>query len=573
MVRTIVQMLALVTLLVVLVGCGAFKQAAAPAPAAPTSIQQPRTESQPMTNQTHDTEYDTASTDMDNDALEFTEDAAPEEAEMMSKDVVAAEPPASGAMPEAPLPMATMELLPDMDDEVVIERPDVEVNPFTLTSEDHLSTFGLDVDTASYSSARNYIQGGSLPYASEVRVEEFVNYFDYGYPSPQDAALGIFLDGAPSPWISPAAPATHVVRVGIKGMHIDDRERKNALLIFVVDISGSMDEPKRLPLVKDALRLLVNELRETDQVGIVVYSDDTRVVLEPTSASNKDAIITAIDALAIEGATNVEGGLKLGYELAAKHFMVGGVTRVILCSDGVANVGETGPDAIREVIRDHTAQGVTLTTVGFGMGDYNDMLMEQLANDGNGNYAYVDSLKEAKRIFVENLTGMLQVIAKDAKIQVDFQPDVVQSYRLLGYENRDIADEDFRNDKVDAGEVGADHNVTALYEVILQAEAQADATALTVFLRYKDPDTSAVTELEQPFAVRDFATQFTDAAPHFRLAVTVAEFAEQLRESSYAQDRTLRDVLALAENVAADLANDAHVQEFVQLVRQASEVQ
>jgi Ca-activated chloride channel family protein len=522
---------------------------------------------------------DTANT---TDDTAMTEGATADEADAAMEEEVAAEEPQealSGAMPEAPPPAPTMapeakdETQPDEPTEGDIERPEVEVNPFTLTSVDHLSTFALDVDTASYSSARNYIQNGALPYPGEVRVEEFVNYFDYGYPPPQDAALGIYLDGAPSPWTSLEAPTTQVVRVGIKGMHIDDSERKDAMLIFVIDISGSMQEPNRMPLVKEALRLLVDELRETDQVGIVVYSDDTRVVLEPTSASNKDAIITAINSLSTEGATNVEDGLRLGYELAADHFNVDGINRVILCSDGVANVGETGPEAIRQVIRDHTAQGVLLTTVGFGMGDYNDVLMEQLANDGNGNYAYVDTLKEAKRIFVENLTGMLQVIAKDAKVQVDVHPDTVQSYRLIGYENRDVADEDFRNDQVDAGEVGADHNVTALYEIVLQEQAQPESTAMTVYLRYQDPETSEVIELEQPFATSDIAPQFADATPQFRLAVTVAEFAEQLRESGYAQGRSMADVLTLAEGVAADLANDADVQEFVQLVRQANDLQ
>jgi Ca-activated chloride channel family protein len=256
--------------------------------------------------------------------------------------------------------------------------------------------------------------------------------------------------------------------------------------------------------------------------------------------------------------------------MAAEHFKVGGINRVILCSDGVANVGATGPDAIREVIRDHTAQGVLLTTVGFGMGDYNDHLMEQLADDGNGNYAYVDTLEEARRVFVENLTGMLQVIAKDAKVQVDFNPEVVHSYRLLGYENRDIADEDFRNEKVDAGEVGVDHNVTALYEVVLQNEAAGDA--ITVYLRYKHPQSGEVTELEQPLATDAFGTSFNEMSPQFRLAVAVAGFAEQLRGSGYAQDRSMADILAIAEPVAQEMANDAEVQEFVELVRQASDL-
>jgi Ca-activated chloride channel family protein len=450
------------------------------------------------------------------------------------------------------------------------ERSTAEVNPFVLTSEDHLSTFALDVDTASYAAARNYLNDGRLPYPGEVRVEEFVNYFDYGYPEPQQDAFGISVDAAPSPWPT-GNQETHLVRVGIQGKHIDDSERKDAVLTFVIDISGSMTEPRRLPLVKEALRLLVDELRPTDQVAIVVYSDDTRAILDYTSAENRNTIMRAIDALQTEGSTNVEDGLRLGYEMAGDQFEVGATNRVILCSDGVANVGATGPDAIRQVIRDYTAQGVYLTTVGFGMGDYNDHLMEQLADDGNGNYAYVDTLDEARRVFVENLTGMLQVIARDAKVQVDFNPDVVNSYRLLGYENRDVADVDFRNDTVDAGEIGAGHNVTALYEMVLTG--QASGPALTVYLRYEDPETGEVHELDHPFDTEAIAPSLEEAPPNVQLAVAVAGFAEHLRQSGYVQDRSLGDILAIAERAAAQFANDDEVQELVRLVQQARELE
>lgn len=446
----------------------------------------------------------------------------------------------------------------------------VEVNPFVLTADDALSTFGLDVDTASYTSARNYINDDSMPPQEAVRVEEFINYFTYDYPEPQEGAMGIYVDGALSPWNTEESPSTHIVRVGIQGKHIDDSQRKPAILTFVIDVSGSMDDPIRLPLVKEALRLLVEQLHEGDKVGIVVYSNDTRVVLEHTGAEQHDRIIEHIDSLQTEGATNVEDGLRLGYEQANKHYQVGATNRIILCSDGVANVGETGPDAIRKVIQDYTKQGILLTTVGFGMGDYNDVLMEQLADDGNGNYAYVDTLDEAKRIFVENLTGMLQVIAKDAKVQVAFNPDVVQSYRLLGYENRDIADEDFRNDTVDAGEVGAGHNVTALYELMLNE--QGEGNALTVQLRYEDYDSGEVQEIQQPFARGALAERFDETSPHFKLAVAVAGFAEQLRGSGYAQNRSFEDVLAIAEDAGATLSNEQDVQEFLALVKHASEL-
>jgi Ca-activated chloride channel homolog len=332
-----------------------------------------------------------------------------------------------------------------------------------------------------------------------------------------------------------------------------------------------MQEPARLPLVKQALRLLVDELRDTDQVAIAVYGDQAQIVLDHTSVTQRDTILQAIDGLQNGGSTNAEAGLRLGYQLASRHFKNGAINRVILCSDGVANVGATGPDAIRQSIRDYTAQGVYLTTVGFGMGDYNDTLMEQLADDGNGNYAYVDTLAAARRVFVENLTGTLQVIAKDAKVQVDFNPAVVASYRLIGYENRAVADADFRNDKIDAGEVGAGHSVTALYEITLTNQGRGDA--LVVQMRYADPQSGAVRELRQPFGSNAFGRDFANAAPRFQQAVAVAGFAEQLRGGEYAHQRSLNDVLAITRRIAPQLANDGDIQEFAQLVERAVALQ
>ncbi|MDQ3704660.1 MAG: VWA domain-containing protein [Chloroflexota bacterium] len=441
-------------------------------------------------------------------------------------------------------------------------------NPFIATSEDRLSTFAMDVDTGSYTAARNYINTGMLPPAHTVRVEEFVNYFDYSYPPPQVDVFGIYVDSAPSPF---GQGTNQIVRVGIQGQHIEASNRKDAVLTFVIDVSGSMQEPNRLPLVKQALGLLVDELNQADRIGIVVYGSEARVLLEHTTVANKETILSAIDSLGDEGSTNAEAGLRLGYDLASKHFVPGAINRVILCSDGVANVGETGPEGIRKKIRDYTAQGVDLTTIGFGMGDYNDQLMEQLADDGNGNYAYVDSLGEAKRIFVENLTGTLQVIAKDAKIQVDFNPAVVASYRLIGYENRAVADQDFRNDTVDAGEVGAGHSVTALYEVEL-APASVEGVALTVQVRYADAKDGQVREISKPFERREFGSSLDDADPHLQLAVAVAGFAEQLRSApgQSAQSDIRGQVLSLAQRAAGALSQDADVQELAQLVARAS---
>jgi Ca-activated chloride channel family protein len=342
---------------------------------------------------------------------------------------------------------------------------DYGVNPFEDALEDHLSTFALDVDTASYTVARKYIAEGNLPPADAVRVEEFVNYFDQGYSSPEELAFSVYADGAPSPF---HRDGTYILRFGVQGYEVPDYARKPASLTFVIDISGSMAQDQRLDLVKRSLELLVERLRPDDIVSIVAYGSDARVILVPTSGRDSHIILNAIYSLSPEGSTNAEAGLKLGYELAMQAFRPGATNRVILCSDGVANVGATGPDEILRKVHGYVDEGVTLTTVGFGMGNFNDVLMEQLADNGNGSYAYVDDIDEAKRLFVDNLTSTLEVIALDAKVQVDFNADVVARYRLIGYENRAVADQDFRNDRVDAGEIGAGLTATALYAVQLR---------------------------------------------------------------------------------------------------------
>ena len=447
-----------------------------------------------------------------------------------------------------------------------VSAPPAPASPFVQTTVDQLSTFALDVDTGAYTAARGYINAGQLPPPDSARAEEFLNYFHYDYPLPQ-GDFGIYVDAAPSPW---GQGDTQIVRVGIQGRRIDDSQRKNAALTFVIDASGSMDRPSRLPLAKQALALLVGELRESDSVAIVVFGSESHVVLEPTSAAQRETILQAIDSLSIEGATNIEGGLQMAYQLAAKNFKPSAINRVILLTDGEANVGATGPDSILQTIHDQSAQGVLLSTVGFGMGDYNDPMLEQLADAGNGNYAYVDTLDAARRIFVQNLTGTLQVIAKDAKVQVDFNPAVVASYRLIGYDNRAVADADFRNDTVDAGEVGAGHSVTALYE--LRMTGQGQGTALTVQLRYADTNSGEVREISQPFGSASFGRDFAGAAPRFQQAVAVAGFAEQLRGSGLGAP-SLAGVLAITQRIAPQLANDNDVQEFAQLVARAIELQ
>jgi Ca-activated chloride channel family protein len=447
---------------------------------------------------------------------------------------------------------------------------DYGVNPFVDTEDDTLSTFALDVDTGSYTVARRYVTDGNLPPDEAVRVEEFVNYFDQGYAYPPEGqAFAIYVDGAPFPFAE--TERYRIMRVGIQGYAVPPEERKDVSLTFIIDVSGSMSREDRLELVKQSLQLLVEQLRPTDSVGIVVYGSDSRVVLEPTPGSDKDAILEAIYALEPEGATNAEAGLRLGYERANSAFKPDGINRVILCSDGVANIGQTGAGSIWEEIAGYASEGITLTSVGFGMGNYNDVLMEQLADNGEGFYAYVDTLKEAERLFVENLTSTLQTIAMDAKVQVDFDPEVVARYRLIGFENRAIADEEFRDDTVDAGEIGAGHSVTALYEVKLLPDAGGPIA--TVHLRWEDPDTHKVTEMSEIFSSDKMAGSFPSADPHFQQAVVVAEYAEILRNSYWAQDSTLAGVLEEAERVAELLPGDPDVAEFVELVRRATQIE
>ena len=441
------------------------------------------------------------------------------------------------------------------------------VNPFIDTEDDHLSTFAIDVDTASYTVARRFVRDGHLPDPDSVRVEEFVNFFEQGYGPPAEDAFAIHMEGSPSPF---GGDSHWLLRVGLQGKPVAAEERKDASLVFAIDVSGSMGREDRLGLVKRSLRLLVDELRPADEVGIVIYGSRGAVLLEPTSGQNKGAVMEAIDALRAGGSTFVEEGLRLAYEMAIERVRPERVTRVILLSDGVGNVGRTGADSILEQIRGHVEEGVTLTTVGVGMGNFNDILMEQLANDGNGSYHYVDSLAEARRIFVENLVGTLQVIAGDTKIQVDFNPEVVSRYRLLGYENRRVADRDFRNDSVDAGEVGANHSVTALYE--LKLHGSSDGALGTVYVRYEDPDSFEVTEISREFQRSELAPEFEGASPRFQMAAVVAEYAEILRESYWAQDGSLQDVALEAGRVLELLPEDADVAEFADLAAQAERI-
>ncbi|MGB3713423.1 MAG: von Willebrand factor type A domain-containing protein [Candidatus Promineifilaceae bacterium] len=443
---------------------------------------------------------------------------------------------------------------------------DYGTNPFIDTEDDNLSTFAIDVDTGSYTIMRRYVQDALLPPGESVRVEEYVNYFDYGYDAPEDKAFALHIEGAPAPYGE--NDRYHLVRVGLQGYEVPEELRPDATLIFVIDVSGSMDMENRLGLVKESLHLLLDSLRPTDRVGIVIYGSTAEVKLKPTYVDAKSTIERAIDDLQPEGSTNAAEGIMMAYQLVEDFVEEGHISRLILCSDGVANVGQNTAEAILG----YAQEGISLSTFGFGLGNYNDVLMEQLADQGDGSYAYVDTIREAERLFVTNLNGTLMTIAEEAKIQVEFNPEVVERYRLLGYENRDIADEDFRDDKVDAGEVGAGHSVTALYEVKFREDAPANEAAMTARVRYTDPDSGEAMEIERTASLADFHETFEEGSLPYQLAAVVAEYAEILGESFWVGENGLNALVPDARRIAEYLPGDEDVQEFVDLVIQAAEM-
>ena len=469
---------------------------------------------------------------------------------------------------EQPAPMANGGTTPPNGEDVdAMFFKTYGVNPFVDTEDDPLSTFAIDVDTGSYTVCRRYLNEGNLPPKEAVRVEEFVNYFDYNYPAPREDAFAVFFEAMP--WqLGAERKNTYLMRIGLKAQEIPDEVRRPAVLTFVIDVSGSMNRENRLGLVKQSLSLLVDKLRPEDSIGIAVYGSRGYKILDPTPLTNRGAILEAIDAVKSEGSTNAEEGIRIGYRLADAAFKPGYINRVILCSDGVANVGNTGPDDIFKMIKDKADKGITLSALGFGMGNYNDVLMERLGDKGNGYYAYIDTLDEAKRLF-SNLTGALQVVARDVKIQVDFNPDVVRSYRLIGYENRDVADVDFRNDTVDGGEIGAGHSTTALYELKLWPDRSGDIA--TTYIRYKDADTFEPTEISAVADTSQIEEGFDKISPSFALATVVTEFAEIMRESYWAKDADLKDTLDKAKQLQAELNND-DTRELVNLISKAKDL-
>jgi len=441
-------------------------------------------------------------------------------------------------------------------------------SPFVPAGSDNLATFSIDVDTASYSLMRSSITRNVLPTPIGVRAEEYINYFDYDYPAPSvgdEQPFAIHLESAPSPF----GEGYELVRVAVQGAKIGEDARPPANLVFLIDVSGSMNSPDKLGLVQHSLRRLTETLRESDTIGIVVYAGRQGVLLEPTAVENRDQIIAVIESLTAGGGTNGEAGIRSAYNLASSAFRPGGINRVIWCSDGDLNVGLTGESLI-ELIELQREREVYLTTLGFGRGNYNDQDMEQFADRGNGNYAYIDSETEAERVMVESLSGTLHTIAEDVKIQVAFDTDVVRRYRRIGYDNRVLQDWEFTDDTVDAGEVGAGQNVTAFLEVELQpgVSTLADSHEMVeVRVRYKYPGTDSSIETRRSLTVGERLGSFSGASRPFRFATAVSEFAEILRHSSYSDGAQFEEVYRVAAG-AID-PHDRHQQEFLELVLDA----
>jgi Ca-activated chloride channel homolog len=431
-------------------------------------------------------------------------------------------------------------------------------NDFILTSEEATSTFSVDVDTGSYTIMRRDLNLGELPHKDSVRVEEYINYFRYDYPNPVDQPFSINMEVAPSPF----GERLHLLRVGLKGYVVPEEERLDANLVFLIDVSGSMSSSNKLPLVKFMLKKLVAELRPTDTLGIVVYAGQDAVLLDPTPVNDADQIISAINSLGAGGSTAGAAGLVSAYQMAAGHMLDGGINRVILCTDGDFNVGTSGQGLI-PLIEEYRETGVSLSVFSFGSGNLQDGYMEQLADHGNGNYAYIDSEDEASHIVDTKLIAILQTIAKDVKVQIVFNPANVLQYRLVGYENRLLNNEDFEDDTVDAAEIGSGHTVTAFYEIELAEEQNAETLTECRF-RYKAPQGSTSMLITQDVFAEEIKTDFATASDGFRFAAAVVEFAEILRRSKHSSDARFEEVMSIASGAL----NPEHPEalEFVSLI-------
>jgi Ca-activated chloride channel homolog len=426
-----------------------------------------------------------------------------------------------------------------------------------------VSTFSIDVDTGAYSNARRMLNAGRLPARDAVRVEEMINYFSYDYPAPEsdERPFAIFTEVGPAPWNS----NSRLLHIGIRGFDAAQEKLPPSNLVFLIDVSGSMQSPDKLGLLKSALKLLTQQLRKDDTISIVVYAGASGVVLEPTGGDQHAKISAALDALTAGGSTNGGAGIRLAYNIAEQAFIKKGINRVLLATDGDFNVGTVSFEALKDLIEQKRNSGISLTTLGFGSGNYNDQLMEQLADAGNGNYAYIDTLNEAQKVLVDEMSSTLNTIAKDVKIQLEFNPAVVAEYRLIGYENRALQREDFNNDRVDAGDIGAGHTVTALYEITLNSSDSKRIDALRyansstsnkqhgneialLRLRYKQPDNDVSQLIESTIQTADIEAELADTSEAYRFAASVAAFGQLLRGGRYTENFGYDAVLDLARN-------------------------
>ena len=457
-------------------------------------------------------------------------------------------------------------------------------NGVNLVSEYPVSTFSVDVDTASYANVRRMlVREGRLPPADAVRLEEMINYFSYNYTPPASTVqpFSISTELAPAPW----SDRHHLLQVGLRGFAPATEERPAANLVFLVDVSGSMQSADKLGLVKKSLRLLVNRMNARDRIALAVYAGAAGTVLESTAGNEKARILSAIDSLQAGGSTHGSAGINLAYALAEQHRLEGGINRVIIASDGDMNVGTVNLESLKDLVEQKREGGIALTTLGFGSGNYNYALMEQLADVGNGNAAYIDSLQEAQKVLVNEMQSTLLTIASDVKIQLEFNPALVSEYRLIGYENRLLEREDFRNDKVDAGDIGAGHTVTALYEIVLagsggeripelrygasQKQPQDHFGELAfVKLRYKQPGRGRSIELSRAISSGGLSTSIDNSSDDLRFAASVAGFGQILQGGTFTGDWSYGDALALARD---SRGNDPHGyrSEFLHLIELA----
>ncbi len=442
----------------------------------------------------------------------------------------------------------------------------VRESDFVSVAEQPRSTFGLDMDTASYANVRRFLMQGQLPPRDAVRIEEMLNYFSYDYPRPRgNEPFALYVEAGECPWNT----AHRLVLIGLKAKDVPPRKTQPMNLVFLIDVSGSMQPANKLPLIKQALRLLVRQLTARDRVAIVVYASNARVVLPSTGGDDHETILDAIESLEADGMTNGGEGIQWAYREATANFIEGGINRVILCTDGDFNVGITDRRELTRLIEQQARSGVFLSVFGFGMGNLKDSNLQTLADKGNGQYAYIDDLDEARKLLVDQMRSTLVTVAKDAKLQVEFNPARVESYRLIGYEKRALRPRDFDNDRKDAGDIGAGHTVTALYEIVPATERRRGGHLMTVNLRYKEPDAGQSQLLSA--GVKDEDTSWRRASDDFRFAAAVACFGMTLRGSEYRGDASFDLALELAGN-ARGRDEKGYRSEFVELVRRAREL-